>query len=152
MMFDKNDPVSYYNPFLKENFRGTPETAFIEAEFYEVPPDEVMELEEVEGTDYKEILPALAPPEIPFHVKLKQAIDSLQTTNGFGIKWVARKLPISKKKIEKYLQTGEGLTKPQLQQILFILSARCEKEIEIEKAKAERQALLKKVKEELNGG
>ena len=151
-MFDKNDPVSYYNPFLKENFRGTPESAFIDVEFDEVPLDGPMELEDVEGTDYKQILPALAPPEIPFHVKLKNVIESLQTTNGFGIKWIARKLPISKKKIEKYLQTGEGLTKPQLQQIIFILSARCEKEMEIEKVKAERQVLLKKVKEELNDG
>ena len=145
-MFEKNDPLSYYNPFLKEHFRGTPDTTFIEAEY-----DEVMELEEVEGTDYKQILPALAPPEIPFHERLKKVMDSLQATNGFGIKWVARKLLISKKKLEKYLQTGKGLTKTELQQMIFILSVRCEKEMEIEKIKAERQALLEKVKEEVNG-
>lgn len=146
-MFEKNDPLSYYNPFLKEHFRGTPDTTCIDAEY-----DEVMELEDVEGTDYKQILPALAPPEIPFHVRLKKVMDSLQTTNGFGIKWVARKLLISKKKLEKYLQTGKGLTKTEVQQMIFILSVRCEKEMEIEKIKAERQALLKDIKEELNGG
>ena len=143
-MYNREDVFSYENPFLKQGFRGDKEDV-IEAEFIPMKEEELV-LEEVEGVDYKEVSSQLALPPSQdskeIYSQIKKFISLLQ---GVGIKWIVKKTHISKKQLERYLETGKGLHQLEVERLIVTLLHRYEREVEIEEKKKERDQIVKQL-------